>query len=358
MRRVITFALVMTLTYLSLGVFAPAQPMPGGGTTAARLTALASRPGLKVVHYAGYTIRVPASWPVYRLDRDPGRCVRYDRHAVYLGQPGANQQCPAHLVGRTATISIQAPGMGSGSPGPASPGSAPGGPVDIGPAIGTLPQVGGSVTRDAQDQEMHTSLADPGVSVTGTYTGDATGVLSILRSLRRAGGHRAAAAAAAGRGPRPGDGPVRGGPAVRDRARRAGPAPGGRPAGRADGAAPSPPCASRPAAPPGPQAPGPPAPGRRQAPRPPGTTRASTTAARHQARQHPGPQAPGPQAPGPQAPGPPAPGPQAPRPPAPRPQAPAARAPGPPAHAAPAPGAARVRQLQHPLAACDAGLAP
>jgi hypothetical protein len=159
--------------------------MPGPGTAAARLTAQASRPGVKVVRFAGYTIRVPASWPVYRLDRDPSRCVRYDRHAVYLGQLGANQQCPAHLVGRTATISIQA-----ASPGPGSRGTAPGGPVTIGPAIGTGPQVSGSVTRDAQNQELRTSLADPGVSVTGTYTGDSRGVLSIIDSLRRAGHQR------------------------------------------------------------------------------------------------------------------------------------------------------------------------
>ncbi len=191
MRQVITFALVVALTYLGLGAFAPAQPMPGPGTAAARLTAQASRPGVKVVRFAGYTIRVPASWPVYRLDRDPTRCVRYDRHAVYLGQPGANQQCPAHLVGRTATISIQAGSPGSARPGPGSPGTAPGGPVTIGPAIGTMPQVSGSVTRDAQNQELRTSLADPGVSVTGTYTGDSRGVLSIIDSLRRAGHQRA-----------------------------------------------------------------------------------------------------------------------------------------------------------------------
>jgi len=198
MRRGITFALVVALTYLGLGAFAPAQPMSRPGTAAVRLTALASRSGFKTVRYAGYTIRVPASWPVYRLDRDPSRCVRYDQHAVYLGQPGANQQCPAHLVGHTATISIQAAAPGSGVSGSAGPGS--GSPVDVGPAIGTVPQVGGSVTRNAQDQQLSTSLADPGVSVTGTYTGDAGGVLSILRSLRRAGGHRAAAGAAAGGG--------------------------------------------------------------------------------------------------------------------------------------------------------------
>jgi hypothetical protein len=133
------------------------------------LTAQASRPGFKVVRFAGYTIRVPASWPVYRLDRDPSRCVRYDQHAVYLGRPGTNQQCPAHLVGRTATISIQATGSTPGSP------SGVPNPVGIGAAIGTLPQVSGSVTRDAQDQEMGAALADPGVSVTGTYAGTAAG---------------------------------------------------------------------------------------------------------------------------------------------------------------------------------------
>ena len=157
------------------------------------LTAQASRPGFKVVRFAGYTIRVPASWPVYRLDRDPSRCVRYDRHAVYLGQPGANQQCPAHLVGRTATISIQAAGS---TPGPAS---SVADPVGTGAAVGTLPQVGGSVSRDAQDQEMGTSLADPGVSVTGTYTGGGRRVLAILRSLRRGDSHLTHAGAAPGR---------------------------------------------------------------------------------------------------------------------------------------------------------------
>jgi hypothetical protein len=197
MRRVITFALVMALTYLGVGAFAPAQPMSRPGTAAARLTALAGRPGFKTVRYAGYTIRVPASWPVYRLDRDPGRCVRYDQHAVYLGQPGADQQCPAHLVGHTATISIEAAAPGSGGSGSGGPGT--GSPVDVGPAIGTVPQVGGSVTRNAQDQQLSTSLADPGVSVTGTYTGGGGRVLSILRSLRRAATGAAQASVAPGR---------------------------------------------------------------------------------------------------------------------------------------------------------------
>ena len=46
---------------------------------------------------------------------------------------------------------------------------------------------------------MGTSLADPGVSVTGTYTGGGRGVLAILRSLRRGDGHLTHAGAAPGR---------------------------------------------------------------------------------------------------------------------------------------------------------------
>jgi hypothetical protein len=184
MRRVITFVLVVGLTYAGLAAFAPAHPGAGSATAAVvHLTAQASRPGFKVVRFAGYTINVPASWPVYRLDRDPSRCIRYDRHAVYLGQPGANQDCPAHLVGRTTTISIQATGLIAG------PASSVAAPVGTGAAIGALPQVGGSVMRNAQDQEMGTSLANPGLSVTGTYTGGGRGVLAILRSLRRGDSH-------------------------------------------------------------------------------------------------------------------------------------------------------------------------
>ncbi len=258
MRRVITFALVVGLTYAGLGAFAPAHPGSDSGTAAVHLTAQASRPGFKVVRFAGYTIRVPASWPVYRLDRDPSRCVRYDRHAVYLGQPGANQQCPAHLVGHTATITIQATGS---TPGPAS---SVADPVGTGAAIGTLPQVGASVTRDAQDQEMGTSLADPGVSVTGTYTGGGRGVLAILRSLRRGDGAPHPRPRCAG--PRPGDEGFGGGPALRAALRhaavlrtaghRGGSARRGHPARLTRDPARAPAPAQRPAPPPGPQAQG------------------------------------------------------------------------------------------------------
>src|SRR5437879_1730497 len=64
------------------------------------------RHGMKTVEYRGYEISVPASWPVYFLNKDPNRCVRYDINAVYLGTPGTSQHCPPGLVGRTDTVSI------------------------------------------------------------------------------------------------------------------------------------------------------------------------------------------------------------------------------------------------------------
>jgi Domain of unknown function (DUF1906) len=60
----------------------------------------------KVVSYHGYRVHVPSAWPVYRLAHDPTTCVRFDRHAVYLGAPGSNQLCPPIAVGRTEAILV------------------------------------------------------------------------------------------------------------------------------------------------------------------------------------------------------------------------------------------------------------
>jgi Domain of unknown function (DUF1906) len=63
--------------------------------------------GLRVVHYLGYRFEVPRSWPVIRISRDPATCVRFDLHAVYLGSPGVNENCPSWLVGTTEAVLIQ-----------------------------------------------------------------------------------------------------------------------------------------------------------------------------------------------------------------------------------------------------------
>lgn len=93
MRRGAVLA-ALTGTMTPLAMIAPALVVGGSGPT-------------RHVEYAGYRVQVPSTWPVYRLDEDPGRCVRFDRHAVYLGRPGADQRCPAHLVGRTEALLVQ-----------------------------------------------------------------------------------------------------------------------------------------------------------------------------------------------------------------------------------------------------------
>ena len=70
---------------------------------------------LKTIEYDGYSINVPSSWQVFHLDTDPSQCVRYDINAVYLGNPGANQNCPSNLIGRAQTITITDAGV-SGTP--------------------------------------------------------------------------------------------------------------------------------------------------------------------------------------------------------------------------------------------------
>jgi hypothetical protein len=74
--------------------------------TAAILGLAATAAGARVVSYHGARFSVPAGWPVYRLARQPQTCVRFNRHAVYLGTPGAAQRCPAHAAGRTEAVLI------------------------------------------------------------------------------------------------------------------------------------------------------------------------------------------------------------------------------------------------------------
>jgi len=57
-----------------------------------------------VVRFHGYRLSVPAGWPVYQLAGRPRTCVRFDRHAVYLGTPGPAQAATSRTIGMAATL--------------------------------------------------------------------------------------------------------------------------------------------------------------------------------------------------------------------------------------------------------------
>ena len=86
----------MAVLALAAGTLGSSAPVPARAATATRS-----------LRYDGHVVRVPRSWPVYDLQRNPAVCVRFDRRAVYLGTPGRDQRCPSHLVGRHRAILIE-----------------------------------------------------------------------------------------------------------------------------------------------------------------------------------------------------------------------------------------------------------
>ena len=105
----------------------------------------------KTVTYLGYSFAVPASWPVIHVT--PTTCVRFDRHAVYLGAPGSNQNCPTGLLGTTEAILMQ-------------------------PAVGRV-----AAASAAEDPIAHRITAvGQGIEVTATYRTDPGLITGILTS--------------------------------------------------------------------------------------------------------------------------------------------------------------------------------
>jgi Domain of unknown function (DUF1906) len=125
----------------------------------------------KVVRYRGFKFRVPSSWPVFGLGARPDVCVRFDRHAVYLGRPSGQQRCPTAAAGRTEAILVE-------------PSSAR-----------RLP----SVLPGAQDAAAEIAVPKHRVVVLGTWAND-PGVIAQamgMRSLRALRAHSVKASTAA-----------------------------------------------------------------------------------------------------------------------------------------------------------------
>ncbi len=126
-------------------------------------------PALKAVSYMGYTVHVPRSWPVYDLSKDPAVCVRFNRHAVYLGAPSSAQRCPAHSVGRSEAILME----------PIAAASARAGSFSAAP----LPSVGGAGAQPAQGSGGELALSRHRVLVTATWRQD-PGVVTRALGVR------------------------------------------------------------------------------------------------------------------------------------------------------------------------------
>lgn len=130
------------------------------------------RHGLKIVGYLGRSFEVPYSWPVIDLTAHPSTCVRFDVHAVYLGRPSGEQQCPARGAGRRTGALLVEPNLTRSTDG------------------------GVGATTIALDHPISAEIdvTAPGMTVTASYGDDRA---TIVDALTAAGLPRPADAAAA-----------------------------------------------------------------------------------------------------------------------------------------------------------------
>jgi hypothetical protein len=146
-------------------------------------TARVAAPAMKTVQYRGYAIRVPASWPVYSLSEDPSQCVRYDVNAVYLGTPGPNQNCPAHVVGRADTVSIGGP-VTPGQPS-TSVRTALRAAVGAKRAAPDTPAAAGTIVQDTQLGELSVAMPASAPAITATYGTSPDQVMQVLAGVHQ-----------------------------------------------------------------------------------------------------------------------------------------------------------------------------
>lgn len=113
-RRAVRRATRLSLSFvvaLTGGVVATAGAVPGPAVAAEQAATErpgdALEPGTRAVTYRGLRLAVPAGWEVHDLERKPSTCVRFDQPALYLGTPGADQECPARAVGRTESLLVE-----------------------------------------------------------------------------------------------------------------------------------------------------------------------------------------------------------------------------------------------------------
>jgi hypothetical protein len=179
---------VLIAGFMSVGMISGPGLQPVAVAVGLKTTAnsiKAPKSGKKTVTYGGYAVSVPASWPVYDLAKDPRQCVRFDKHAVYLGPPGPDQDCPPGVVGRVDTISIGAIPGAPGTPGarPAAQGNKTG--DRKGPArTGQQAPKPGTVLQDPDQHELALTMPAASPLVDATYGTNAAAAVQVLATVR------------------------------------------------------------------------------------------------------------------------------------------------------------------------------
>jgi hypothetical protein len=104
--------------------------------------------------------------------------VRFDVHAVYLGHPGADMNCPAGLVGRVDAVLVEP------TEGERHRGSQGGDAGDV--AAATSSGLEAQVADSTVANEVAADLPSAGMSVTLTYNESDATAQQILQSFRAA----------------------------------------------------------------------------------------------------------------------------------------------------------------------------
>jgi hypothetical protein len=166
---------------VSAGTDRPRAVPPAASPTAgSNIASPVGANGLRTVTYGGIQFDVPGDWPVYDLAADPTTCVRFDVHAVYLGHPGADMNCPAGLLGRADAVLVE-PTAGVHHRGSDANANA----SDV--AAATASGLGVQVAAESPAaSEVAADVPSAGVSVTLTYRNSDATAQQILQSIRAA----------------------------------------------------------------------------------------------------------------------------------------------------------------------------
>jgi hypothetical protein len=154
--------------------------MRRAGLLACLLAALIPTPAARAdttVDYRGLRITVPAGWPVYHLDARSTECLRFDRHALYLGPAGTDQFCPPHAVGRTEALHVEPLTAQTAAFASGLLGSVPRSYVAGMPAV---------TATDTTAGEIRAAVPGAGVLITGSYGSDPGAVRRLIAGIGRA----------------------------------------------------------------------------------------------------------------------------------------------------------------------------